>query len=218
MNIARVAMGLIVVASVVTSAAYYPFAPETIASHWNAAGEADGTMSRFWGLAIFPLMQVGLAVLLLGIPLVDPLKQNIAQFRPRYDLFIVVLLLYMLGLQLLVVAWNAGLKLDFNIVLPVGAGLLFIYIGTMLGHLKRNYMIGVRTPWTLASDEVWARTHRVSGRLFIVSGVLAMLGAFFGSWAWLFIVVPLLLTVVYVVVYSYMAYRKVGSGPQQTTH
>ena len=213
---ALVVIGLIVAASFVTSAAYFPFAPNTLAAHWNTAGEADGTMSRFWGLALFPLVQVGMAALLLAVPLIDPLKENIAQFRKRYDLFIVLVLLYFLCLQLLVVAWNAGLKLDFNIVLPIGAGLLFFYIGTMLGHLKRNYMIGVRTPWTLADDEVWTRTHRVSGRLFMLCGGLSLLGAFFGVWAWLFIVVPLLFTVVYAVVYSYLEFRRVRGSPQQT--
>jgi uncharacterized membrane protein len=213
LRLVRTAIGALVLASVITSAAYYPFAPDVIASHWNVSGEADGTMSRFWGLALFPIAQIGLAALLLAIPLIDPLKENLAQSRWRYDLFVVILLIYLLALQLLVVAWNAGLQLDFNIVLPLGAGLVFIYIGTMLGHLKRNYLVGVRTPWTLASDEVWARTHRVSGRLFVACGVASMAGALFGSWAWVFIVGPLLGAVVYAVVYSYLAYRRVGGGP-----
>jgi len=207
--LARYAIALIVLASLVTSVAYFPFAPKILVSHWNTAGEADGAMSRFWGLAIFPLLQAAIAGLLLAIPRIDPLKANIAQFRERYDLFIVIFLTYLLGLQLLVVAWNAGLRLDFNMVLPIGAGLVIFYVGTMLGHLKRNHLIGVRTPRTLASDEVWARTHRISGRLFMACGVISIAGAFFGTWALLFIIAPLLATVVYVVVYSYLAFRRV---------
>ena len=205
----RWSIAFIVVASVLTSAIYYPFAPDRVASHGNAAGQVDGYMSRFWGLTLFPLMQVGLALLLLGLPRIDRLRANIAQFRTHYDRFIAVFLLYLLGVQLVVVAWNAGAALDFNVIIPLGAGMVFFYIGTMLSHLKRNGFIGVRTPWTISNDEVWTKTHQLSARLFMGSGVFGVVGVFFGSWAWLFVVVPVGLSALYAVAYSYFAYRAI---------
>jgi uncharacterized membrane protein len=205
------AAAAVVTASFAASIAYYPFAPERIISHWNAAGVPDGYMSRFWGLFLLPLISAGLALLLLLIPSIDPLKANVRQFRAHYDRLVLVFLLYMLGIHLVVVLWNAGVEISFNVILPIGAGLLFFYIGTLLKHTRRNWFIGIRTPWTLSSDAVWEQTHRLGARLFKVSGVIALLGAFFGVWAWLFILAPVGVSALWTVVYSYLVYRRLES-------
>jgi uncharacterized membrane protein len=76
----------------ILAGAFYPLMPEVIASHWNAAGEADGTISRFWGLFLFPLISLGIAALLFVIPKIDPLKANIRKFRSYYYGFIIIFL------------------------------------------------------------------------------------------------------------------------------
>jgi uncharacterized membrane protein len=202
-------MAIGVVALFLVSIAYYPFAPERIVSHWNAAGTPDGHLSRFWGLFLLPLATLGLALMLLFIPNIDPVKANIQQFRAHYDRFVLVFIGYMFVVHLVVVLWNAGLEISFNIVPSILIGILFFYIGSFLRHTKRNWFIGIRTPWTLSSDTVWEQTHRLGERLFKISGGLAALGAFFGAWSFYFLIVPIAVSVIWTIGYSYVAYRRV---------
>ena len=153
-------------------------------------------------------MLAGLVVLLTVVPSIDPLKANIAQFRRYYDRFILVFALFMLLVHLQVILWNLGIQISPNLVLPIGIALLFFYLGAMMRHVKRNFFIGIRTPWTLSSDAVWEKTHQLGGRLFQAAGVLALLGAFFPSFAWLFVLAPAIVAALASMVYSYVVYRQ----------
>ncbi|MBT3712650.1 MAG: SdpI family protein, partial [Anaerolineae bacterium] len=89
--------------------------------------------------------------------------------------------------------------------------LLFLLVGYMLRKAKRNWFIGIRTPWTLSSDTVWDKTHQLAGKLFIASGILAMLGVFFGDNAVWFTLIPILGTTLWLFIYSYLLYQKENS-------
>ena len=85
-------------------------------------------------------------------------------------------------------------------------GLLFIFMGQLISKAKRNFFIGIRTPWTLSSDTVWNQTHRVGGKLFMAAGVLALLGAFFPDAAIWFVMLPIFGVTIFTMVYSYFLY------------
>ncbi|MEK7202903.1 MAG: SdpI family protein [Patescibacteria group bacterium] len=68
--------------------------------------------------------------------------------------------------------------------------------------------IGIRTPWTLSSDLVWEKTHKIGGKLFKITGVIAFVGIFFQSYALFFIFIPVILVAIYTIVYSYFEYQK----------
>jgi uncharacterized membrane protein len=88
-------------------------------------------------------------------------------------------------------------------------GLLFFIIGSMLRKAKRNWFIGIRTPWTLSSDSVWDKTHQIGGLLFMATGVLAVIGGFFGGQvAFWSLMIPVLGTTIFLIVYSYVLYQK----------
>jgi len=183
--------------------------PDQMASHWNVNDEVDGTMPKFWGVFLMPLITLGMLVLFLVLPGMDPLKANIAQFRESFNLFIVLIVAFMLYTHGLTLAWSLGYQ-DFKMsaaMLPF-MGVLFIAIGFMLRKAKRNFFIGIRTPWTLSSDSVWDKTHQVGSVLFMVSGAMAIIGGFFGGTAafWLMFA-PLIGSSLFLVVYSYVLYR-----------
>jgi uncharacterized membrane protein len=198
----------LVVLAFAISAFAYPSVPDRVASHWNTRGEVDGTMGRFWGVFFLPLLLAGLVVLLTVVPSIDPLKANIAQFRRYYDQFILVFAIFMLLVHLQVILWNLGVEISPNLIMPIGIAMLFFYLGIMLRHVKRNFFIGIRTPWTLSSDAVWEQTHQLGGRLFQAAGVLALLGAFFPNHAWLFVLAPTIVAALVSMAYSYAVYRK----------
>jgi uncharacterized membrane protein len=188
--------------------AAYPVMPDPMATHWGLSGEADGYLPRIWGLFLVPLISAALALLLLLIPRIDPLKENIERFRETYEQFIAILLLFLLYVSLLVIAWNTGVRFDIAQVLSPAFGVLFYASGILIGKAKRNWFIGIRTPWTLSSDRVWDKTHAIGGKLFRLAGVLALIGIILPGIAFFLILGPILIVTGYLVVYSYLEYRK----------
>ena len=92
-------------------------------------------------------------------------------------------------------------------------GVLFFSIGIVIGKAKRNWFIGIRTPWTLSSEAVWDKTHRLGGKVFMVSGLVSLLGFFFeGYVALLLILAPIMIGSIFLVVYSYFEYQKLNAN------
>lgn len=187
---------------------FYPQMPERMASHWNARAEVDGYMSKFWGLFLMPFISLGLSALLLVIPKIDPLKANIEKFKRYYYGFVILLLIFLFYLYLLTILWNLGLRFNFIQLLVPAFGVLFYFCGVLIGKAKRNWFIGIRTPWTLSNEKVWDKTHFIGGRLFKAAGLVALLGVFFQNHAILFVIVPVILVSLFTIVYSYFEYQK----------
>ena len=184
--------------------------PGQMASHWNVNDEVDGYMPKVWGVFMMPLITLGMLALFLVLPSIDPLKANIARFRGVFNLFIVLIVAFMLYIHGLTLAWSLGytnFKMSTS-MLPA-MGLLFIFIGFLLRRAKRNFFIGIRTPWTLSSDTVWDKTHQLGSILFMASGVLAFIGGFFGGMtAFWMLFVPLIGSTLFLLVYSYVLYQR----------
>lgn len=144
----------IILTSFIIGICFYPQVPERMASHWNVKGEVDGYMSRFWGSFFMPLVLIGIALLFLTIPRIDPLKANIERFRRYYDGFIVLFFIFMLCIYIQSVLWNVGIEIRPNVTLPIGVGLLLFYAGILVENAKRNWFMGIRTPWTLSNEAV----------------------------------------------------------------
>jgi len=187
---------------------FYPQMPEKIASHWNAQGQVDGYMSKFWGLFLMPLLSMILFLLFIAIPKIDPLKHNIEKFRKYYDGFVVLIIVYLFYVYLLTIFWNIGIRFSMVQPLAPAMGILFYYIGILTENAKRNWFIGIRTPWTLSSEKVWEKTHKIGGKLFKTAGAFAFIGVFFQSYALFFILVPIILVAAYTIIYSYFEYQK----------
>jgi uncharacterized membrane protein len=115
--------------------------------------------------------------------------------------------LFFFYLYALTTLLNLGFQFSLNQFLVPGFGIFIYCCGVLLGKAKRNYFIGIRTPWTLSSDTVWAKTHLLGGLLFKVSGVIAILGILSPNLAILFLLVPLMVASTITVVYSYLLFR-----------
>lgn len=198
----------IVLISFIVAGYFYVQMPEMIASHWNAAGRADDYIPKFWGLFLAPVLSIIFLILFILIPKIDPLKENIAKFRKYYNGLVLMLVAFMLYLELLVIIWNHGIRFNMMHAMVPAMAVLFYYVGVLVENAKRNWFVGIRTPWTLSSEKVWDKTHKKGGRLLKVSAVIAALGLFFGSYAILFVLVPIILVMIYLVVYSYFEYQK----------
>jgi uncharacterized membrane protein len=186
----------------------YAQLPDPMPSHWNAAGEIDGYMSKFWGVWLMPLTTLGFTLLLAAVPAIDPLKANIEKFRGLYNAFIVGFVAYMLYVYALTLAAALGVQFNMTYMLIPAVGLLFVGISFLIEKAKRNFFIGIRTPWTLSSDEVWEKTHKLGAWSFRIGGVLVVIVAFLGeNAAWLLLPVLLFMALT-PVVYSYFVFAR----------
>ena len=208
MKLIRRAALLVFVLTIVMTLAAYPAMPDVVVSHWNAAGEVNGTMPKFWGLLLIPLLMAVFSALFLALPRIDPLRENYRKFQDYYDGFILVFTVFFLVIQLQIILWGLGIHVSPNLTMPVMIGGLFVYIGFLMGHAEPNWFVGIRTPWTLSSNSVWKKTHQRAGTLFKLAGVVSMIGALAGIYASLFILIPVIAVALYTVVFSYTEFKK----------
>jgi uncharacterized membrane protein len=188
--------------------AVYPTLPDRVVSHWNAAGQADGYMPKFWGLGLIPIIMTACVALFAVIPRIDPLKKNYEKFRNYYDGFILLFVFFLLAIQVQIILWSSGSHVSPNLTFPLLTGILFIYLGFLIGHAEQNWFVGIRTPWTLSSKTVWKKTHELGGKLFKIAGIISFSGVLFQDLAIWFILVPVLTVALYTIVYSYVEFQK----------
>jgi len=198
----------IVLALFIVSAYFYSGFSDKIASHWNINGEVDGYMSKFWGLFLMPIISLGMWLMFILIPKIDPLKKNIEKFRKYFDTFIVLIMLFLLYLHLLTIFWNMGRQFDIVRMMLPAMGILFFYAGVLMNHTERNWFIGIRTPWTISSDNVWKKTHQLGAKLFKIAGIITLFGTFVPSVAFWLTFIPVLVFSFYTFIYSYLEHKK----------
>jgi uncharacterized membrane protein len=209
-----IAAGLVAVSGAASVLAA-PDVPQQMATHWNAAGEPDDTMAKSVGLALLPAVTALLLGMFAVLPRVDPLGENIAAFRPVYDWFVVGLAAFMTVLHGGIVAFNLGYEFDFTLLVLALVAILFYLVGVLLAHAERNWFVGIQTPWTMSSVEVWDRTHALGARLFKLTAVVALVGLFFEAYAVYFLVVPALVTAAVTFAYSYYIYERLEDEPEK---
>lgn len=200
---------LVCILSYIGTLAIMPQLPQTIINHWGADGVANGyaDKSMYYWLGALPLI---IYISMIIFPKIDPRRQNYALHEKAYKIFQIGITFFMVAVTWVSVAINLGINIPISFIIPFGLGILFILMGNYMPQIRHNYFFGIKTPWTLADETVWKKTHRLGGYLFMISGVVTLLSAFFQSA--LFIIamtVTLLLTVAVTFVYSYLEYKKI---------
>jgi uncharacterized membrane protein len=204
---------LVIVIQILISVLTYPFLPALVPSHWDAAGRINGYMPKLINALIYPIISTFLYVMLRAVAGVGPRlgrDNQRANLQFRHITMVAVVIL-MLIVQIITTTVALGIPVDVVFVLNIALGLLFIVIGNYMGRVRRNFWAGIRTPWTLASDTVWERTHRVGGWLFVLVGALGLLLGFVpGVHIWGLIVL-LFAATIFLYVYSYIAYHRLST-------
>ena len=135
---------IIILISVIAGVLVYDKLPDLMASHWGTNDQVDDYMSKFWGVFMMPLLSLFMLVLFLVIPQLDPLKENIAEFREVFNLFILMIIFFLGYIWALTIFWNLGFT-AFKVstaILPA-IGLLFLLVGYMLRKAKRNCLVAL---------------------------------------------------------------------------
>jgi uncharacterized membrane protein len=211
METIRLATIILIALSFAISIYAYPLLPPVLASHWDADGNVNGHMPALVGAFIMPALSIVLSLIFIAIPYLDPLRANVETFMKDYQRLIFVIILFMFAVHVQALLWNMGTRISFNLTMPVLMGGLFIYLGYFLGKAKRNWFIGIRTPWTLSSDAVWDKTHRLGGELFKAVGVVSVLSVFLPAGGFIFVIALILGASVATVAYSFIVYRDLNA-------
>lgn len=198
---------LLILMTIAVAAWLYPSLPDRIPTHWNAAGEIDDYSGKPWGVIVLPLAAVFSWALMKIIPLISPKGFRTTDFQDVINVFQVALVGFLSLVAVLMLFAGLGHEVYINNIVPIGVGLLFIVIGNYMGKVRKNFFIGIRTPWTLASDEVWSRTHRLAGRVFMLCGVLLAAAAFLPRMP-LALILAVVAAAFVPLVYSYVLYRR----------
>jgi len=193
----------------VIAAAAWPYAPDKMPAHWNIRGEVDRYGGKIEGLLAIPLVTAGLYLLLTFLPRIDPKSANYEKFAKAYTVIRYAIVGFLAVIYVAVLMASFGQPIRIGSVVLVAAGLLFIVLGSLLDKIRPNWFVGIRTPWTLSSDESWMKTHRLGRWVFINSGLLMMLSGIIQS-AWTFVgtISVLFCGVIVLVFYSYRVWKE----------
>lgn len=203
----RLATGAIIAIATAASLVVYSDLPTQMVTQWGATGEATGTLPKLIGAFVFPAAMLGLTGLMYLVLRIDPWRENITDFQDAYEWFIMGAVAFIGYLHVHVLLWNLGYQFPFNEILAPPVAALLYAAGMLLNRVEPNWFVGVRTPWTISDEEVWERTHERAAPAFKIAGILALGGLISPDYFLLFIVGPLLIVTVYLIGFSFFAYR-----------
>ncbi len=205
----QIAALVISLAPLVLVALLYTSLPEKIPMHWDFGGEVS--YDDKWQLIIVAVMSPIMELMFLFLPHIDPRKKSYDKFQGGYELFQLVMTLFMFVIILICVieAFKPG-TVDVPMVICVLCSLLFIVLGNMLPKFRQNFFCGMKNPWTLSSEKVWTQTHRLAGRMMFAGGLIGLTGAFVPNSAVKFITlfVPVMVSVIVPTIFSYIWFNK----------
>lgn len=200
---------IILAAMFAAAAIAWPNAPDRIPVHWNINGQVDRYGGKFEGLLLMPLFALGVYVLMLVLPRIDPGRANYARFSGAYRAIRIAILALFAVFDGVVQMWVWTGHVDIALIAPLAMGVASVFLGALLGKIRPNWFVGIRTPWTLSSKVSWVRTHRAGGWLFMLVGLATIVATFISPriafWA---LIGGLVGGTVALVVYSYLLWRQ----------
>ncbi len=203
------AFGLIIIALAFIASAflYWPM-PQRMASHWGLDGQVNGYIGKTFGLFLLPTITLVIFLFMMILPGLDPLRRNYDDFIDEYDALCLGIAVFLCYVQVLVLAFNLGYRFDFAAVLSPAFAALFFGLGMIMRKFKRNWFVGIRTPWTISSDRVWDRTHAICGDLLKADGVVALIGIVMPSFGLIVSIAFAAAIVIFGIIFSYLEYTR----------
>jgi len=184
--------------------------PAKIPMHWNISGQVDRFGSKN-EIFILPSIITIIYFVILFIPLIDPKKANYGKFAGAYRIVRAVVVIIFMAVYFASTYSALGYRIDVNRIANLIIPFMLIGFGSVMRKLRHNYFVGIRTPWTLADEEVWNNTHQLAGKLWLIAGIIGLFASFFGGiWVTVFMFVLLITAVIVPIVHSYIIFKNKG--------
>ncbi len=198
---------LVCLAPILIGLYFYQKLPAAMPSHWNINGEVDGYLPKNIAIFAIPAMMAAINILVIAATQLDPKRKS----NPDKIVHKIYWLLPILSVIISVVSYLVALdyNVDVGTFVVAFVGLVFMVIGNYLPKIKQNYTIGIKIPWTLNSEEVWYKTHRLAGTIWFVGGLFVFVSAFIsGFLAAVALGIFIFAGVVLPTIYAYYTYKR----------
>ena len=208
---------IVILLPIIFGIIFWDSLPDTITTHFGADGTPDGASSKAFAVFALPLIMLALHWVCVITTLFTNRKRQ--QSDKVYTLLFFIMPMISIFVSALIYATAFNFDLHLGSILSILFGLMFVVMGNYMPKITRNRTMGIKIKWTLASDENWAATHRVAGRVWFFGGFVVMLGAFLPVDALMIASLPAILLLVLIpTVYSYVFYKKqLASGEIDST-
>ena len=185
--------------------------PDRVPIHWNINGQVDGYGSKWMNVLIGPGMVLFSLFLTLLIPNILPKNYTIDRFGATYAKVMVLVSAMMAFIAVVIGQASMGGAFNVGQAMMAVMFLFFALLGNVMGKIKRNFFVGIRTPWTIADERVWDATHRTAAKIWFFGGLVGFLLAMIG--------LPMAVSIVLLigmslwpVVDSFLIYKRLGVG------
>ncbi|NQV19344.1 MAG: SdpI family protein [Armatimonadetes bacterium] len=183
-----------------------------IPCHWNIKGEIDGYYDKWTGVLLFPGVNLAMLLLMIALPHISVRYKNAQErFEKVIPSLAMIIIFFFAGIHIYMILLAKEILNPSGNMIFYLIGLMFIMLGNLLPKIPSSFFAGIRTPWTLSSEEVWRKTHRLGGTNFVIAGLLMILiTAILGnsSVANIIMFVLFMSLVLYPVLYSFILYKK----------
>lgn len=205
----RLTLILCIISFIGTCIAYF-YLPDVIPIHWGINGEIDNTGPKYMAI-ILGVIPLAIYILMNTLPKIDPKRENYKKHSKAYNIFSFYTILLLIIINWITILASFGIQMNVGLFVPILVGILFIIIGNYMPQFRHNYFIGIRTPWTLADETNWKRTHFYGGYVFMILGIIIILTGIISNPLILYIGLGIsAILVISLYVYSYLLYRKMS--------
>ena len=183
--------------------------------HWDLGGNPDSYAGKWVGLFMPAAMTAAVSLLFWCLPLIEPRGLNLSRSQGLYLWGWAAVMLLGVAMQIVVLSVALGWGLPANRMIVGACGLIFVIIGNQLGKSRSMFLIGLRTPWTLTSEDVWVRTNRLAGKLMVLGGAATLLAALLplpSGLLFAVILATIAFAAVIPIVYSFLLWRREPRG------
>lgn len=197
---------------------YWSQIPDSVPTHWGVSGEPDAWSDKGASLFLLPLISIGVYLLMVAVPFIDPKRKADNQQKALRG-FRWLMATLLTGIFVMMLMQWLGFTVDIGKVIFLFMGVMFVVLGNYMQSLKPNYFIGFRTPWTLEYPEIWRKTHRLGGRVWVAGGLIQLALWYFVDAKTYFVILMTMVVILAVVpiAYSFVLYlneRKTEASKQ----
>ncbi len=172
---------VLIVTCFVAAAILYPHLPSRVPVHWNIHGQVDRYDSKWTLLFVFPVVMLGMMGFMAAIPWLSPRPFEVETFRSTYLYIMLVIVAYLVLIYALMLWAAVSGRTHIDRAVMGGVCLLIVFLGNVMGKVRRNFYIGIRTPWAIADERVWNATHRLGAKTMVLGGLIGLILALAGA-------------------------------------
>jgi uncharacterized membrane protein len=199
---------ILIVVTFISGFFLYPSLPGQMPMHWNVRGHIDGYMAKDTAIVFFPILMLFMFIAFRILPSFDPKKEKYKLFKHEWEIMQTGIIGFFTYLHFVTLYISLHPGTELMPLMFIGLGALFIVMGNYMSKIRQNYFIGIKVPWTLASEDNWNKTHRFASWCFVIAGLVTFVEAFFIWYAPIIIFGSILLATMLPIVYSFLLYKK----------